>query len=139
MLELDVRVRTRAGQERVWTVLSNSQTWAEWAPFDEIAVESGHQLGEVRRVRSGPITTRERVVGFEPPHRYVYEIISGLPVRHYLAEVVLTPSAGAGTDIRWRAQFEPTLPGTGWLVKLLLSSAIKRAARALAARADALS
>ena len=138
MHQIDVRARARASPERVWSVLADTGSWADWAPFDEIIVEQGHEIGEVRRVRSGPITTRERVVGFEPPRRYVYEIVSGLPVRNYVAEIVLSRWAGNGTEVRWQARFHPRIPGTGWALKRLLERAIRQGADALVQRADQL-
>jgi hypothetical protein len=119
-------------------VLADTATWPDWAPFDEVAVEQGHGVGEVRRLRSGRITTHERIVSFEPPHRYVYEIVSGLPIRDYLAEVLLSPLAEDGTEVHWQARFRPKVPGTGWVLKRLLQGAIKKGADALVLRADGL-
>jgi hypothetical protein len=139
MPHFDVHARTHASRQRVWDLLVDSESWGDWAPFDEVTVEQGREIGEIRRVRSGRITTRERVTGFDPPQRYVYEILSGLPVKGYVAEVRLSPLTGGGTEIRWQATFEATVPGTGWLVKRLLGRAIAKGAAALARRADELS
>ena len=139
MLQIDVWARAEADPQHVWGLLTDVDSWATWAPFDEIAVEEGHEVGEVRRVRSGRVTTRERVVAFEPPHRYVYQIVSGLPVRDYIAEVLLVPASGGGTEVQWRAKFRASVPGTGWVLKYLLRRAITKAADALVARADAVS
>ena len=136
MQQIDVRSRARASPPLVWKVLADAESWADWAPFDEITVEQGHEVGEVRRVRSGWITTRERVLRFEPPSRYVYEIVSGLPIRDYVAEVQLAPLAGDGTEVRWRATFRARLPGTGWALKRQLERVIRKAVDALVRRAD---
>jgi hypothetical protein len=139
MPQIEVRARARASRQRVWDLLVNAKSWGDWAPFDEVTVEQGHEVGEIRRVRSGRITTRERVTGFDPPQRYVYEILSGLPIRGYVAEVRLSPLAGGGTEILWQAKFHGTVPGTGWILKQLLGRVIKKGAAALARRADELS
>jgi len=118
--------------------LADTASWADWAPFDEVTVEKGHEIGEIRRLRSGRITTRERIVRFEPPRRYVYEIISGLPIRDYVAEVLFSPLAGDGTEVRWQARFRPKIPGTGWVLKRLLQGAVRKGADALVRRADGL-
>jgi len=106
MPQIDVHAQAQSSPQQVWTVLADTASWADWAPFDEVAVEQGHELGEIRRLRTGRITTRERIVGFDPPRRYVYEIVSGLPIRDYVAEIVLSPSQD-GTQVRWQARFAP--------------------------------
>ena len=138
MPKIDVRVQAQASAHQVWTVLADTASWGDWAPFDEVAVEQGHELGEVRRLRSGRITTRERIVGFEPPRRYVYEIVSGLPIRDYVSEIELAPVARDGTQVRWHAQFRAKVPGTGWMLKRLLQRVIEKGADALVRRADGL-
>jgi hypothetical protein len=66
MPRIDVRARMRV-PNRSGLSWADPASWADWAPFDEVAVEEGHEVGEIRRLRSGRITTRERIVGFEPP------------------------------------------------------------------------
>ena len=136
MPRIEVRAHAHASPQQVWTVLADTASWADWAPFDEVTVEKGHEIGEIRRLRSGRITTRERIVGFEPPRRYVYEIVSGLPIRDYVAEILLSPLAGDGTEVRWQAGFRAKIPGTGWVLKRLLEGAIRKGADALVRRAD---
>jgi Polyketide cyclase / dehydrase and lipid transport len=139
MPRIDVRAQAHASPQQVWTVLADTASWADWAPFDEVAVEEGHEVGEIRRLRSGRITTRERIVGFEPPRRYAYEIVSGLPIRDYVAEVLVSPLPANGTEVRWQARFRPKIPGTGWVLKRLLQGAVRKGAEALVRRADGLS
>jgi carbon monoxide dehydrogenase subunit G len=138
MPRIDVRAQAHASPQQVWTVLADTASWPDWAPFDEVAVEQGRGVGEVRRLRSGRITTRERIVRFEPPRRYVYEIVSGLPIRDYLAEVQLSPLAEDGTEVHWQARFRAKVPGTGWVLKRLLQGAVRKGADALVRRADGL-
>ena len=99
MLEIDVEASSSAAPERVWALLADVGSWPTWAPFDDAQVESGQGVGEIRRFRSGRVTSRERVVALEPPRRFAYEFLSGLPIRDYQAEVTLAPTAEAGTAI----------------------------------------
>jgi hypothetical protein len=92
------RMRARNGFGRSWPTSGRGEIGA---PLDEVSVEGGHEVGEVRRVRSGRITTRERVIAFEPPLRYAYEILSGLPIRGYVAEVMLSPITGGERTLSW--------------------------------------
>ena len=136
MPQIDVHAGSLAPPQRVWSLLADTRSWAQWAPLDEITVEDGQGVGEVRRVRSGRITTVERVTALEPPRRYVYEILSGLPIRGYVAEVVLSPATGDGTDIRWRSTFRTRVPGTGWAIQRLVHRTIRKGAIALARAAE---
>jgi predicted ester cyclase/uncharacterized protein YndB with AHSA1/START domain len=137
MPDIDVRASSSAPPEQVWALLADVRTWPGWAGFDAAAVEQGAGVGEIRRFRSGRRTTRERVVALEPPSRFAYELVSGLPIRDYRAEVTLAPAPGGGTQIRWRSSFEPQMPGTGALLRARLEAFVGRAARALATAAAA--
>jgi uncharacterized protein YndB with AHSA1/START domain len=135
MLELDAEARSSAPPERVWALLADVRTWPEWADFDEAAVESGDGLGEVRAFRRDRKHTRERITVFEPPHRFSYDFLSGLPIRDYHADVTLTP-AGGGTHIRWHSTFHAKVPGTGRLVRGRLQAFVADTAERLARAAE---
>ncbi len=91
MIEVDAEARSAAPPERVWALLADPRSWTRWAGFDEVHVEGGEGVGEVRQNRRGRITGRYRVVVFEAPHRYAYESTSALPVRDYRGDVTLHP------------------------------------------------
>lgn len=120
----------------MWALLADARSWPRWAPFDEAAVEEGEGLGELRRFQTGRRTTRERVIGFDPPRRFQYELVSGIPIRDYRAEVTLTPD-GEGTAIRWHSHFRAKIPGTGGLARRQLERFIERTAQGLAREAEA--
>src|SRR5687767_2547080 len=100
MLEVDVEAHAVAPPERVWVLLADVRSWTRWAGFEEAHVEGGEGVGEIRRYRRGRVTGRDRVTALEPPRRFAYEFLSGLPLRDYRAEVTLTPAFDAGTHIR---------------------------------------
>lgn len=135
MLELDAEARSSAPPERVWALLADVRTWPEWADFDEAVVESGDGLGEVRAFRRGRRCTRERVTVFEPPHRLGYDLLTGLPIRGYHADVTLTPAHG-GTHIRWHSTFHAKVPGTGRLMLGRLQAFVADTATRLARAAE---
>jgi Polyketide cyclase / dehydrase and lipid transport len=122
MLEIEVRAQSAAAATTVWAILTHVTTWTVWSPVDRAQVESGHELGEVRRFRvplvaslSWPwLTSRERTTISELPHRWGFEMLSGVPGgRDYAAEVNLIPTPAGGTDIRWRVSLRPSVTGTG--------------------------
>jgi len=136
MLELDAEAHSSGPPERVWALLADVRTWAEWADFDEAEVESGSGVGEIRAFRRRRTRTRERVTHFERPHRLGYDLLSGLPIRDYHADVTLTPD-GDGTHIRWHSTFSAKVPGTGTLTRLALQRFVADTAERLARAAEA--
>jgi uncharacterized protein YndB with AHSA1/START domain len=135
MLELDAQDRSSAPPERVWALLADVSTWPQWADFEEAKVESGSGLGELRAFRRGRTRTRERVTVFEPSQRLGYDLVSGIPIRDYHADVTLTPENG-GTHIRWHSTFSAKVPGTGWLIRRSLQRFVADTAERLARAAE---
>ena len=120
--------------------MADTTTWSDWGAWSEAElVREGEPppggVHSVKRLKSFPVTTVEEVTVFEPPHRLGYELRSGMPLRGYQAEVTLTPVDG-GTDIRWRSEFEPKIPGTGGLYRTVLSRFMADAVKRLAAAAE---
>jgi Polyketide cyclase / dehydrase and lipid transport len=67
----------------------------------------------------------------------VYAHTSNLPTRNYRGDVGLEPVA-EGTAIRWVSQFDPKLPGTGWILRRALDGFIAKLTDGLAERASAI-
>jgi hypothetical protein len=143
MLEIEVREQSAAAATTVWAILTDATGWTGWSPVDRAEVESGHELGEIRRFRVPLIgglpwprlTSRERTTSYEPPRRWGYEMLSGVPgVRDYAAEVTLVPTPAGGTDIRWRVSLRPAVAGTGgalqWILRRLYADTATGLARA---------
>ena len=141
MRQIDISARSAAPVERVWALLADARGWPQWAPFDTAELErEGSPLpdgvGAIRRFTYGKTVVRECIVAFEAPHWLAYQLLAGLPVRDYRADVTLQPTAGGGTAIRWQARFEPLVPGMGWLVRRRLEPFLGDVAQRLARRAE---
>lgn len=136
---IDVRVQTTAGRQAVYALLLDGASWPVWGPFDAFELERPGDdelagVGAIRVFRAGRITSREQVVELVPDQRLGYELLSGLPLRDYRANVDLDPVNG-GTAIHWHSSFDPRWPGTGWLYQMTLVRFIQRCAEGLAAHA----
>lgn len=128
------RMRAR---NRVWSLLADVRSWRDLGAVGRSQRRGGATRSE-KFAGCGPDVSRprERVIAFEPPLRYAYEILSGLPIRGYVAEVMLSPITGGGTDSHWRSSFQAKIPGTGWIIQRLVRRTISNGASALGREAD---
>jgi hypothetical protein len=122
--------------EQVWALLSNIDTWTQWAPVRSATRErpgttEPDGVGSIRSFRT-PIgtTIREEIERYEAPNVVGYNLLSGLPIRDYHSVVTLTP-AGGGTDIDWESRFDGR-PATGWFWSAFMKMTLRQYAGALA-------
>ena len=134
-------VDSGAKPDDVFALLADGARWSTWAgPFvPRSAWEAGQAaeppgVGAVRRMGIRPFISREQIVAFEPGRHLAYTLLSGLPVRGYRSDVDLTAHAG-GTRIAWSGRFEPTIPGTGRMMRAMFTFIVGGFARRLAGRA----
>jgi hypothetical protein len=136
----EARAVSAAPREIVWDVLADGRSWHEWGAWSETVYDNEGDpppdgVGTVRRFTRRPVTSVERVEIFEPPARFGYELLSGLPLRGYHAVVTLTDLADGGTEIHWRSEFETRWPASGWFWRRFIRKVISDVARAIAAEA----
>jgi len=136
-----VTVTSPAGPERVFDLLADNAGWSRWA--GPVVVRSWlarpgspepDGVGAVRGLGTRLVGSREEITEFRRPELIGYRMLSGQPVRNYVAQVRLDP-AGEGTRITWSATFDPVLPGSGPLLRRWLGGIVAGFARRLAAAA----
>jgi hypothetical protein len=141
--EISERAHTSAPPAAVHALLRDGATWPAWSPLGSFELreegrDGGESPGAIRVFRTGRTTTVERIVELVPDRRFSYELVSGIPIRGYRADVDLTPAADGGTDIHWHSTFTARVPGTGGLIRRSLGRFIGRTVAGLAAHAAAL-
>jgi uncharacterized protein YndB with AHSA1/START domain len=120
-LHVEAERTMAAPPAKVWALVSDARRYPEWGPwrsgaYQQAGRESERGPGAVqvlisaRRVYGRRGKSVERILVAEPEQRLVYEVIGGLPVRHYRGEVTLTP-AGGGTRVHWSADWDNTMGG----------------------------
>jgi hypothetical protein len=137
--EVDERAWSPADPATIYQLLIDGSTWPQWSGIESFELEEpgdGEPAGlhEVRVFHTGRTTSVERVVELVPGRRLSYELLDGLPLQDYRADVDLTPCEG-GTTIRWRSTFFPKRFGTGWFYRLVLARFIRGCVKGLAAHA----
>ncbi|MCU1592381.1 MAG: Polyketide cyclase/dehydrase [Frankiales bacterium] len=111
-----VESQSAAPPETVFAVLADGARWQDWAgpavprsSWESAAPAGG--LGAVRRLGLGPLSSREEIVGYDPPRRLAYVLRSGERLHHYRASVDLRAEPSGGTHIVWSGTVESSLPG----------------------------
>ena len=125
----------------VWPLLGEARRWRDWSFLTRTELEregdpAPDGVGAVRHFTRFGVGSREEVVAWDPPRHLAYRILSGFPVRNYLADVTLTPE-GDGTRIDWTGSFDPKLPGSGPVLDAVLRRLMQRFADGLADHAGA--
>jgi uncharacterized protein YndB with AHSA1/START domain len=120
-----------APPEIVFDVLTDHRRYTEITPLRRAELEregdpapNGRGAIRVLSALPGP-PMREEVIAYEPPQRFSYTVLSGLPFRDHLGTVELS-SAGGGTRVVYAIRTTPTLPAGGFVAIAVLKQAIKR-------------
>jgi uncharacterized protein YndB with AHSA1/START domain len=136
-----VQEHSGAPPEVVFRLLADAPGWQHWA--GPIVPRSGWEpgapqggVGAVRRLGTGPLSSREEIVELEPPRRLGYVLRSGESLHHYRATVDLTPADGGGTRILWSGTVESRVPGVAPALRAVFHALVRGFARRLARAAE---
>ncbi|MFD7834455.1 SRPBCC family protein [Streptomyces sp. NPDC059761] len=80
-------------------------------------------VGAVRKLHMPGVTVREQVTAYERPGRYSYQLVSGLPLRHFSATVTFNPVQHQRTEVVYSVTLEPRLS----VLKPVIGKAAKKA------------
>jgi hypothetical protein len=138
---VEATARSSAPREVVWNTLANGRSWSDWGDWQKTEYEregdpAPDGVGAIRRFTRRPVTTREEVVLFEPPSRFAYTLLSGIPVTDYRADVTLTESGDGGTNIHWESKFDSRHRALDPLMRPLVRRVIGDVAKSLASAAE---
>ncbi|WP_166355726.1 SRPBCC family protein [Phytoactinopolyspora limicola] len=136
---IEVTAHTSAPPSAVYALLLDGASWPRWSPVETFELvqpgsDGGESVGAVRAFKTGRIRSVERIVGCQPDRGLSYELVEGLAVRAYRADVELT-AGPSGTNIRWSSTFRAKVPGFGGLYRRTLTRFIQRCADGLAEHA----
>ena len=148
MQVVEAKAHSAAPRENVWELVADARGWSRWGAWRAAQLEREGTpppggLGAVKALTSEtrgptgrPVVSVEEITEFDPPARFGYKLLSGLPLRDYNASITLAEAPGGGTDIAWRSQFEPKIPMTGGLFRRALQRFTQDAAERLAREAE---
>lgn len=78
---------------------------------------------------------REEVLTYEPPRRFSYRVLSGLPVRDHVGTVELDQADG-GTKVTYAVRLIPTVPVLGFAVVAAIRRGVAELVEGAAAEAE---
>jgi uncharacterized protein YndB with AHSA1/START domain len=121
-----------APPEIVFDVLTDHRRYTEITSLRKAELEregepAPNGLGAIRVLTVAGPPMREEVIAYEPPFRFAYKILSGLPVRDHVGTVELQ-SADGGTEVVYAVKTTVTLPRLAAPVFMLV---LKKAIRDL--------
>ncbi len=140
MPNLTLTRRIEAPAEVVFETITDHAAYPSFTPIrraelEREGAEAPNGVGAIRALHIAGPPIRERVIGYEPPRSFSYEVLSGIPVRSQVGTVSLEP-AGGGCELRYEIEIEPAMPLTGPLTAALTRLAIGRLMAGVAAEAE---
>jgi uncharacterized protein YndB with AHSA1/START domain len=129
-----------APPDLVFEILTDHRGYADITPARGSVLEREgdpppNGAGAIRTIQSLGPPLREEVLTYEPPRRFSYRVLSGVPVRDHVGAVELTPQ-GDGTRITYAVRTMPTVPVGGAAVVAAVKLAIKHLLKGIAAEAE---
>jgi Polyketide cyclase / dehydrase and lipid transport len=117
----------------LFRLVADGANWSNWAKPMVVQSSWARQgnplpggVGAVRKIGMWPMLVQEEIVEYEQDRRHGYKLVApASPAKDYYSEVVFTPKATGGTDIRWSGSFVEGTPGTGPVMRAALGGAIK--------------
>lgn len=129
-----------APPETVFEVLTDHRGYAAITPLRRSELEregdpSPNGVGAIRVLGAIGPPTREEVLAYEPPRRFSYTILSGVPVRDHLGTVELSPEGG-GTRMVYAVRVFPTVPLVGFAVVAVTRQAVRALIKGVVAESE---
>lgn len=141
MASFTINSTVSAPVETVFEVLTDHRGYSKLTPLRSSTLEregspDPNGVGAIRVLALAGPPIREEVTAFEPPHRFAYKALSGVPAKSHTGTVDLRPE-GSITRLSWRVDSTPSIPVPGpiWaglmrqVIGQLLRSIVKESER----------
>ncbi len=143
---IDIEVPCAAPPEVAFDLLRDAAGWSTWSAAKKTSLEvegtpAPDGVGAIRVFGTGPFSSREEVVAYDPPTHFAYILHKGVPVSDYRADVTITATGnpvGSACTITWHSTFYRKYPLTGtgnrWFLTFFIRDTARRLAKAAATR-----
>lgn len=129
----EVNRTSSAPAATLFALVADGANWSSWAKPLVLQSSWARQgdpapggVGAVRKIGMWPVLVQEETVGYEQDRRHAYKLVGpATPAKDYTGEVLLTPNAAGGTDIRWTGSFIEGVRGTGPFMRGILGGSVR--------------
>jgi uncharacterized protein YndB with AHSA1/START domain len=140
MATLDFSRTVAAPPETVWEVVADLRGMSEYTRFRKVEIEREgdpppNGVGAIRVMHLIGPPVREEIIAFEPPRRFAYRLLSGLPVRDHVGTIELE-AAGQGTRMSYVLETTPTIPVVGFGLLAVMRNMVDGISAGIAAEAE---
>jgi uncharacterized protein YndB with AHSA1/START domain len=140
MASFTLERQVAAPPETVFDVLVDHRGYADITPLRKSELEregepAPNGVGAIRVLRSVGPPLREEVLTYQPPTRFSYKLLSGVPVRDHVGTVLLTPEGG-GTKVTYAVRTIPTVPVVGAVVVGVVKLGVKQLLNGIATESE---
>lgn len=140
MATIDVSRTVAAPVETVWDVVTDLRGMSEFTRFRRVELEREgdpppNGLGAIRVMHLVGPPVREQIITFEPPRRFAYRLLSGIPVKDHVGTIELEP-AGEGTRMSYVLETTPKVPVVGSALIPVIRNVVDGIAAGIAAEAE---
>ncbi len=93
--------------ELVFAAVSDHERLPQWLLPGARVITTVNQAGHtVREIRKGLFAGKEEILSCRPPRKLEYRIVSGLPVRHHHATVLVDRHGSAHSTLTWTVEYD---------------------------------
>lgn len=140
MAEFTLTRHIEASPEVVFDTITDHRRYSDYTPIRRAELEregdaEPNGKGAIRALHLVGPPMRERVIAFDRPHLFTYELISGLPVRDHVGTVTVDPD-GSGSRVTYRVETTPTIPLSGPVLVNVVKLSLGRLMAAVQSEAE---
>lgn len=140
MATLELSRTVAAPPEVVFEVLTDHRGYAEITAMRSVELEregdpAPNGVGAIRSLRLIGPPVREEVIAYDPPRRFAYRLLSGVPVRDHVGTVELEP-VQEGTRMTYVVETKPKVPLAGFAITAVIRRSVADLVSGIAEEAE---
>ena len=127
-VNVDLTRQIAAPASVVFGTITDHASYGDFTPLrravlEQPGEEAPNGTGAIRALHLAGPPIRERVIAYEEPRLFSYEVLSGVPVRKQVGTVTLTERGPGACTMDYAIEIEPLIPLSGPVVGAITKAA----------------